>query len=68
MPGVLEGLSTIAMLLVLALVSEFVFSYFEEYRMQMIGQHVMHDLRQPSFHIYNAWTCSFSIKTQSADS
>ena len=49
MPGVLEGLSTIAMLLVLALVSEFVFSYFEEYRMQMIGQHVMHDLRQTLF-------------------
>ena len=48
-PGVLEGLSTIAIFLVLGLVSEFVFSYFEEYRMQMIGQHVMHDLRQNLF-------------------
>ena len=48
-PGVLEGLSTIAIFLVVGLVSEFVFSYFEEYKMQMIGQHVMHDLRQTLF-------------------
>ena len=48
-PAELEGLSTIAIYLVLALVSEFVFSYFEEYRMQMIGQHVMRDLRQTLF-------------------
>ncbi len=49
MPGVLEGLGTIAIFMVLGLVSEFVFSYFEEYRMQMIGQHVMRDLRQSLF-------------------
>ncbi len=49
MPGVLEGLGTIAIFLVLGLVSEFVFSYFEEYRMQVIGQHVMRDLRQTLF-------------------
>ena len=48
-PGVLEGLSTIAIFLVVGLLSEFVFSYFEEYKMQMIGQHVMHDLRQTLF-------------------
>ncbi|MDE0010415.1 MAG: ABC transporter ATP-binding protein [Candidatus Poribacteria bacterium] len=48
-PGVLEGLSTIAIFLVVGLISEFVFSYFEEYQMQMIGQHVMHDLRQTLF-------------------
>ena len=48
-PGVLDGLSTIAIFLVVGLVSEFVFSYFEEYKMQMIGQHVMHDLRQTLF-------------------
>ena len=48
-PGVLEGISTIAIFMVLGLVSEFVFSYFEEYRMQMIGQYVMHDLRQSLF-------------------
>ena len=48
-PGVLDGLSMIAIFLVLGLVSEFVFSYFEEYRMQMIGQHAMHDLRQTLF-------------------
>ncbi len=47
--GISEGLSTIAILYVLALIGEFVFSYFEEYRTQMIGQHVMHDLRQTLF-------------------
>ena len=48
-PEVFEGLGTIAIFLVLGLASEFVFSYFEEYRMQMIGQHVMRDLRQKLF-------------------
>ena len=48
-PGELEGLRTIAIFLVLALISEFVFSYFEEYRTQLIGQHVMRDLRQTLF-------------------
>ncbi len=48
-PGTLDGLSTIAIFFVLALVGEFVFSYFEEFRTQMIGQHVMHDLRQTLF-------------------
>ena len=48
-PGILDGLSTIAIFLIVGLVSEFVFSYFEEYKMQMIGQHVMHDLRQTLF-------------------
>ena len=47
--GISEGLSTIAVFFVLALIGEFVFSYFEEYRTQMIGQHVMHDLRQTLF-------------------
>ena len=49
MIAIFDSLSTIAFLLILALVGEFVFSYFEEYRMQMIGQHVMHDLRQTLF-------------------
>lgn len=49
MPRELEGLGLIAGFLVLGLVGEFVFSYLEEYRMQMIGQHVMHDLRQTLF-------------------
>ncbi len=48
-PGVREGLITVAIWLVLALIGEFVFSYFEEYRMQMIGQHVMRDLRHTLF-------------------
>ncbi len=47
--GELEGLSTIAIFLVFGLIGEFVFAYFEEYRMQMIGQHVMRDLRQTLF-------------------
>ncbi len=48
-PGELEGLSTIAAFLVLGLIGQFVFSYFEEYRMQMIGQNVMRDLRHKLF-------------------
>ena len=47
--GELEGLSTIAAFLVLGLIGQFVFSYFEEYRMQMIGQNVMRDLRHKLF-------------------
>ncbi len=48
-PGELDGLGLIAGFLILSLFGEFVFSYFEEYRMQMIGQNVMHDLRQNLF-------------------
>ncbi|RKU25559.1 antibiotic ABC transporter ATP-binding protein [Candidatus Poribacteria bacterium] len=48
-PGQLEGLGTIAILMVLALISEFVCSYFEESRTQVVGQHVMRDLRQTLF-------------------
>ena len=48
-PGVAEGFWVIPILCVLALIGEFFFSYFEEYRTQMIGQHVMHDLRQTLF-------------------
>ena len=47
--GELDGLSTIAAFLVLGLIGQFVFSYFEEYRMQMIGQNVMRDLRYKLF-------------------
>lgn len=48
-PGELEGLSFFAALLVLSLIGEFVFAYFEEYRQLMVGQHVMRDLRQTLF-------------------
>ncbi len=48
-PRVPEGLWVVALLMVFGLIGEFVFGYFEEYRMQMIGQHVMHDLRQTLF-------------------
>lgn len=48
-PGELDGLGIIAGFYILGLVGEFLFAYFEEYRMQMIGQHVMHDLRQKLF-------------------
>ena len=47
--GISDGLSTIAFFFLFALIGEFVLSYFEEYRTQMIGQHVMHDLRQTLF-------------------
>ena len=48
-PGVREGLGTIAIFYVLVLVSQFVFSHFEEVRTEMIGQHVMYDIRQTLF-------------------
>lgn len=48
-PRELEGLSLIAGLLVFSLIGEFVFSYFEEYRLQMLGQNVMYDLRKNLF-------------------
>ena len=48
-PGKLDGLRLIAGFLVLSLFGEFVFSYFEEYRLLMIGQNVMHDLRKNLF-------------------
>ena len=48
-PGVREGLGTIAIFYVLVLVAQFVFSHFEEVRTEMIGQHVMHDIRQTLF-------------------
>ncbi len=48
-PGDLEGLGTIALFMIIALIGEFVFKYFEEFRMQMIGQHVMQDLRHRLF-------------------
>ena len=48
-PGDLDGLGTIALFMIIALIGEFVFRYFEEFRMQMIGQHVMQDLRHKLF-------------------
>lgn len=48
-PGELDGLSIFAGLLVLSLLGEFIFAYFEEYRQLMVGQHVMRDLRQTLF-------------------
>lgn len=48
-PGEIEGLSTIAIFMIIALIGEFVFRYFEEFRIQMIGQHVMQDLRHRLF-------------------
>ncbi|MCY4402799.1 MAG: ABC transporter ATP-binding protein [Candidatus Poribacteria bacterium] len=48
-PGELEGLGLIAAFLVIALMGHFFFSYFEEYRMLLIGQHVMRDLRHTLF-------------------
>ncbi len=48
-PGMLVGLETIATYYVLALMAKFIFSYFEEYRMQMVGQKVMYDLRMKLF-------------------
>ncbi len=48
-PGELDGLSIFAGLFLLSLLGEFICAYFEEYRQLMVGQHVMHDLRQTLF-------------------
>ncbi|MCG9129244.1 ABC transporter ATP-binding protein [Candidatus Poribacteria bacterium] len=48
-PKELNGLGMIAFYLIFALVAEFIFSYFQECNMQMIGQHVMRDLRHTLF-------------------
>ena len=48
-PGQVNGLGLIATFLILVLVGEFVFLYFQENHLQMIGQHVMRDLRHTLF-------------------
>ena len=48
-PRQANGLGLIATFLILGLVGEFVFLYFQETHMQMIGQHVMRDLRHKLF-------------------
>ncbi len=48
-PRNLEGLETIVLYYVLVLVARFIFTYFEEYRMQMVGQQVMYDMRMSLF-------------------
>ncbi len=48
-PGNLQGLEMIAIYYVLVLVARFIFTYFEEYRMQMVGQKAMYDMRMSLF-------------------
>ncbi len=48
-PGNLQGLKTIAIYYILLLVGRFIFTYFEEYRMQMVGQKAMYDIRMSLF-------------------
>ena len=48
-PGNLQGLETIAIYYVLILVARFIFTYFEEYRMEMVGQKAMYDMRMSLF-------------------
>ena len=48
-PGNLQGLTTIAMYYILLLVARFIFSYFQEYQMQMVGQKAMYDMRMSLF-------------------
>jgi ATP-binding cassette subfamily B protein len=47
--GNLQGLKTIAIYYILLLVARFIFTYFEEYRMQMVGQKAMYDMRMALF-------------------
>ena len=48
-PRNLQGLETIVLYYVLVLVARFIFTYFEEYGMQMVGQKAMYDIRMSLF-------------------
>ena len=48
-PRNLEGLEMIVLYYVLVLAARFIFTYFEEYGMQMVGQKVMYDMRMSLF-------------------
>ncbi len=48
-PGNLQGLETIAIYYILVLVARFIFTYFEEYGMQIVGQKAMYDMRMSLF-------------------
>ena len=48
-PRTLQGLETITLYYVLVLGARFIFTYFEEYGMQMVGQKAMYDIRMSLF-------------------
>ena len=48
-PRNLEGLEMIVLYYVLVLAARFIFTYFEEYGMQMVGQKAMYDMRMSLF-------------------
>ena len=48
-PRDLDGLQFIALFMITAMVAELVFSYVNEYRMQMLGQKIMYDIRTHIF-------------------
>ena len=48
-PRELAGLEFIAFFMIAAMVAELVFSYVNEYRMQMLGQKIMYDIRTQIF-------------------
>ena len=48
-PRELAGLGFVAFFMIAAMVAELVFSYVNEYRMQMLGQKIMYDIRTQIF-------------------
>ena len=48
-PRNLDGLEFIALLMITAMIAQLVFGYVNEYRMQMLGQKIMHDIRNQIF-------------------
>ena len=48
-PRQLDGLEIIVLLMITAMVAEFVFGYANEFRMQMLGQKIMYDIRTQIF-------------------
>lgn len=48
-PRNLDGLEFIALIMIAVMVANLVFSYLNEYRMQMLGQRIMNDIRKQIF-------------------
>ena len=48
-PRNLDGLEFIALTMIMVMVAHLVFSYLNEYRMQMLGQRIMNDIRKQIF-------------------
>ena len=58
-PGLMDGLGVVVFYLFVAMVAQFLFAYLEEYRMQMVGQKIMYDMRLDLFSHLQKLTVGF---------